>query len=388
MLRYFAFFLIITGLLGLGYFFAPKIYETYFNPHKISTKNWPVSQKDYIDQKEGLDESSKSTKESSESIANEELKLAPLPSQKILPNNYHVFQSFNNCGPAALSMTLSYYGITKSQQELGNDLRPYQNPQGDNDDKSVTLEELALKSEEFGFVPFHRPNGNFELLAQFINNDMPVITRTWLKPNEDIGHYRVVKGFNNTNRTFLQDDSLQGSNLVYTVDEFDAVWKQFGYEYLVLVPKEKVDLANKILGDNADPKVAWKESLEYWQKQVAQNPGDTHSRFNLSVAYYMNGMYSESVKEFEAVSNKISFRTLWYQIEPILAYVELKQYDKVFQITDEIINNHNRAYSELYIIRGEIYKEQGATDKARAEFEKAVLYNSSMKKAKDALNSL
>ena len=69
--------------------------------------------------------------------------LPPLPSQKILPNDYHVFQTFNNCGPAALSMELSYYGINISQQELVQDLRPYQNPQGDNDDKSVTLDELA-----------------------------------------------------------------------------------------------------------------------------------------------------------------------------------------------------------------------------------------------------
>ncbi len=29
--------------------------------------------------------------------------LASLPSQKILANDYHIFQTFNNCGPAALS---------------------------------------------------------------------------------------------------------------------------------------------------------------------------------------------------------------------------------------------------------------------------------------------
>src|SRR3990167_10565658 len=106
---------------------------------------------------------------------------------KVLSNDYHVFQSFNNCGPAALSMALSYYGINESQQKLGQDLRPYQNPQGDNDDKSVTLSELAEKSKEFGFVPFHRPNGDFEKIKYFIASDIPVITRTWTKPNEDIG---------------------------------------------------------------------------------------------------------------------------------------------------------------------------------------------------------
>src|SRR3989344_7034816 len=47
---------------------------------------------------------------------------------KILNNDYHTFQSFNNCGPAALSMALSYYRINETQQKLGQDLRPYQVP--------------------------------------------------------------------------------------------------------------------------------------------------------------------------------------------------------------------------------------------------------------------
>src|SRR3989344_2491877 len=78
------------------------------------------------------------------------------PSKKVLNSNYHVFQSFNNCGPAALSMALSYYGINVSQEVLGQALRPYQVPGGNNDDKSVTLEELAEKSKEYNLVPYHR----------------------------------------------------------------------------------------------------------------------------------------------------------------------------------------------------------------------------------------
>src|SRR3989338_6887144 len=101
-----------------------------------------------------------------------------IPNSKVLPGTYHIFQTFNNCGPAAFSMALSYYGINKSQQELGNEIRPYQVANGDNDDKSVTLEELAEKSKEFNLVPFHRPNGTIELIKLFLTYDLPVITRT------------------------------------------------------------------------------------------------------------------------------------------------------------------------------------------------------------------
>lgn len=139
-----------------------------------------------------------------------------IPNSKTLKTDYHIFQTFNNCGPAALSMALHFYGVDVSQEELGLALRPYQVANGDNDDKSVTLDELANKAKDYGFIPFHRPMGNPQLIKRFITNGIPVITRTWTKPNEDIGHFHVVKGYDDDSQTFLQDDSLQGkkSNLL------------------------------------------------------------------------------------------------------------------------------------------------------------------------------
>ena len=41
--------------------------------------------------------------------------LLPIPEAKVLAGGSHLFQTFNNCGPAVLSMALSYYGIDVSQ---------------------------------------------------------------------------------------------------------------------------------------------------------------------------------------------------------------------------------------------------------------------------------
>jgi len=310
------------------------------------------------------------------------------PQRKVLPTDYHIFQTFNNCGPAALSMALRFYGIHVSQEELGQALRPYQVPNGDNDDKSVTLDELAEKSKEYGFVPYHRPMGNPDLVKQFIANDMPIITRTWTKPNEDIGHYRVVKGYDETAGIFIQDDSLQNKNLEYTYADFNEIWKKFNYEYLVLVPKDKVELAEQILRENSDAKTAWQNAVENSERELAQNPDDLYARFNLSVAFYNIGAYQKSVEEFEKVEKRLPFRTLWYQIEPILAYFELGNYQRVFSITDKVLNNYNRAFSELYFIRGEMYLKQGNTTAAKQEFEKAILYNRNLKETWLMLNSI
>ncbi|OGH08120.1 MAG: hypothetical protein A2W22_01535 [Candidatus Levybacteria bacterium RBG_16_35_11] len=312
----------------------------------------------------------------------------PIPSQRTLKTDYHIFQTFNNCGPAALSMALRFYGISVSQQEIGEALRPYQIPNGDNDDKSVTLDELSEKSKEYGLIPYHRPMGNPDLIKQFIANDMPVIARTLTKPNEDIGHYRVIKGYNEGTAIFIQDDSLQNKNLEYSYTDFNEIWKKFNYEYLVLVPNDKQELAERILGENKDIKTAWQNAVKNSQNELAQNPNDTYAKFNLSVAYFNVGDYQRSVEEFEKVESFLPFRTLWYQIEPIQAYFMLGNYNEVFQISDNILNTYNRAFSELYILRGKIYQNQGNIEMARLEFEKAVFYNSNLKEAKDLLESV
>jgi len=316
------------------------------------------------------------------------IKLKTPPQTKILQGGTHAFETFNNCGPATLSMALSYSGVKVTQQELGQALRPYQHPKGDNDDKSTTLEELAEKSKEYGHIPFFRPMGNPEIIKLFVSYDIPVMARTLTKPTEDIAHYRLVKGYDDVAREFTQDDSLQGKDLKYTYEAFDALWGSLGYEFLVVVPKDKEAIARAILGKNADSNTAWSQAVEFFNSKLAQNSNDVQARFNLSVAYHKVGDYQRSVEEFEKVENKLSFRTLWYQIEPIESYFQLGDYARVFQITDKILNNNNRAFSELYLLRGEIYKKQGKTALARSEFEKAVLYNKSLKAAQDALNSL
>lgn len=311
-----------------------------------------------------------------------------VPVAKTLPTDYWISQTFNNCGPASLSMDLYFYGIKVSQGELGQSLRPYQVANGDNDDKSVTLDELAKKGEEYGFVSFHRPNGNIDMIKKFISIGIPVIAETLTHMNEDIGHYRVVKGFDESRKVLIQDDSLQGKNLTYTYDDFNALWETFNYEYLVLIPKDKQALAEQILGEDKDFKTSWKKAAEVAKAKFSTSPSDTYAGFNISIALYNIGDYSGSAKAFEQVEARLTFRTLWYQIEPIEAYYQLGNYKKVFEITDKILNNGNKAFSELYIIRGNIYLKQGRKDLAKQEFEKAVLYNKNLKEAEDALKSV
>lgn len=304
--------------------------------------------------------------------------LPPIPSAKTLPGGNQIFQTFNNCGPASLSMALSHFGLNVSQQTIGRTLRPYQQAQGNNDDKSVTFAELsALASEDYGFLVYHRPAGSVELLERLVTLDLPVLTRTLLTVNEDIGHYRVVKGYDQTAGVLIQDDSLQNANLRYAYDDFSALWQPFNYEFLVLVPVEKQTEVELVLGELLDEQVAWQKALELADTESARQPNNLYAGLNRSIALYHLGRYEESAMTYEQVAGRLPFRTLWYQLEPILAYYQLGEHDRVLSMTNEILNNANRAYSELYYLRGKIYEQRGDQSLANQAFADARAYNSS-----------
>ena len=293
---------------------------------------------------------------------------------------YHVFQSFNNCGPATLAMALNYWGVASDQQSLGMEIRPNQNPQGINDDKSMMAYEFITFSEKYGLTAVVRPNGDISKLKKFIANDIPVIVRTWLHPNEDIGHFRIIRGYNENQ--ILQNDSYEGPNLYYDNQTFLSMWEPFNFGYIIVYPKEKQALVEEILGEEFDERKAWENSLS---RNIGSDP---YSLFNQSVANYYLGNYQEAVTLFEQAEPNLPSRMLWYQLEPIMAYQKTGNSERVFSLTSSILNSGNGGFAELYQIRGEVYRSLGQNDLARSEFEQAYLYNSNLISAKMAAEEL
>ena len=276
-------------------------------------------------------------------------------------------------------MALSYYGVRVSQEELASALRPYNNRTGNNDDKSTPPDELAEKAKEYGLVPYYRAHGNIALLKQFIANGMPVLIRTLLEPGKDYAHYRVIKGYDDNTQEIIQDDSLQGKNIRYSYDDFLELWQPFNYAYLVLARPAEQKNIETILGNDVTAEAAWRNALRVAEWEAEADPGDIDARFNKAVAAYYLNDYARAVREFEQVQERLPMRTIWYQIEPIQAYFELQDYARVFALTDMIFNQNNRAFSELYVLRGKSYREQGDEARAQQEFEKALLYNKHFK---------
>ena len=329
----------------------------------------------------------------SEAIANLNIESKPVDLKKPgdyaqLTNKYHVYQSFNNCGPATLSMAMAWYGVKVPQEELANKMRPFQHPKGDNDDKTIFTYEFVNWANEYGLEAIGRVNGDIELLKKFISNGIPVVVKTWLKPNEDIGHFRFVTGYDENKQIIVQDDSYEGPNKKIGYYDFLTMWQAFNYSYVVVYTADLKAKVDSIIGEEIDEQVAWRNALKRAEEESLKDENNPYPHFNISTASFHLADFGKSVKEYEKVENNLPRRMLWYQIEPIKAYQHLKNYDRVFEIIEKILENGNRSFSELYMIRGEIYLKQGLKDKAKEQFELALKYNTNMEDAKKALENL
>lgn len=311
------------------------------------------------------------------------------PDSYVIPSASHVGQTFNNCGPASLSMALSYFGVNVTQDELREQMRPFNNPAGGLDDKSVFAPEFVEYAQKYGMQSIARPNGTPELLKKLIANDVPVVLRTWLHPNEDIGHFRIVRGYDDTRGVFIQDDSYEGRNLEYSYATFEEMWKPFNYGYILVYPQEKDAVVTAIIGDEIDEQQAYRNAKERAERALVTNPNSGYDLFNLSTVYFHLGDSQKSVEYYEkAQAAMLPARMMWYQYEPLEAYLQIGDYERVFALTDWIIRNNNTAFSEMYILRGKAYQAQGNIQAARTEFEKAVYYNKNLKIAQEALQSI
>lgn len=314
---------------------------------------------------------------------------AKIPQKKSIEGLSHAYQTFNNCSSVGLMVALSHWGIRDSQEAIAEATRPWNNSGGNNDDKSVTLYELAdYASSKRGLLTYVRPNGSLELLKEFIANDIPVVARTLMYPKDDIVHYRVVRGYDDAAGKIIESDGINGPNMTMTYGEWMHLWRNFNYSYLIVVPPEKKALVEKILGEERDEKAAWQNAKARAESAVSKNPNDHVAHYNLVTALYYLGDYEGAVREFEKIEPALTRRVLWYQHEPIEAYFKLRQYDRVLELTESVINDNNKSVSELYVLRGKIFESRGELAAARSEYEKAIQYNEHLQSAIDALAGL
>jgi len=317
-------------------------------------------------------------------IINNGPKVKPVGTKVILKGATWVPQTYNNCGPATVSMALQHFGYTVDQETTKRALRT-----GD-DDKNVFMYEVQnyLKSD-YGVEYRLLYNGDEQKIKLLLSNGFYVMVEDWLHPGEDIGHFVIIRGYDDEKGVFIFDDSYLGNDTTHPYDAFvNAQWKPYNREYLVMYKPEQEQLAEKIIGDDWNETTMYQHAAVKAQAEIQQNPKDMYAYFNLGSSYFGLKEYDKAAKAYTA-SQSLGWpqRMLWYEIQPVQTMNELGRYDDAIKLADLGLWA-NDSFSELHFEKARAYKGLGQRDKAREEAEKTLLYSPNYEPAKELLLSL
>jgi tetratricopeptide (TPR) repeat protein len=324
----------------------------------------------------------------------------PAPESARLGLIGHIFQDWNNCGPATLAMALSYFQFYPTQSDTAAILKP--NPE----DRNVSPDEMAAYvNEQTEFAALTRTNGTLPTLKRLIADGHPVIVELGIDPPgeyawlEWYGHYLLVVAYDDAKEQIWVYDSWFGTSEVpgenanaegriVKYDELSSYWRQFNNNYIVLYRPEEEAAVHDIIGQDMDDGYMWQQSLIRTQTLLNAEPEDAYLWFNLGTIYNALGDFEKAASAFDQARNiGLPWRMLWYQFGPYQAYYEVGRYEDVILLADTTLTDRPY-FEESYYYKGLALAAMGNEEQARDNLERAVRFNPNFSPAAEALAQL
>ncbi len=303
----------------------------------------------------------------------------------------HAWQTWNNCGPATLTMNLSYYGLMLDQAEAGAALRRHE------DDKNVGPEELAAYARSQGLHATVRVNGSTDLLRTLLSNAIPVLIETWHEDEagDGLGHYRLLTGYDDAAGHWIAYDTFDANELVnpegtyagirIPYGELDRLWRYFNRTYILIYPPEQADLIGRIPGAAGPPDAMWRDALLKAQAETAADAADPIAWFNLGTSANAVGDTLQAAEAYDrARALGLPWRMFWYQFGAFEAYAGQARYADLLGLADETLRG-TTSIEEVHYWRGIALAGLGQTDAARSAWQQAIALNPAFQPAVEAL---
>jgi tetratricopeptide (TPR) repeat protein len=321
-----------------------------------------------------------------------------LSSAPAAPPSAHLYgftvvkQGWNECGPANITMALSYYGWKETLDYASAYLKP------DREDKNVNPWELvSFVNEKSGVRALTRVGGDMALLKQFLAHNIPVIIETgyMYEGSSWLGHYQTVVGYDNSAGVFYIYDTYlgtgeNGTGMPRPFADFDQFWEDFNRTFIVLYKQEDENTVRSILGDRADVTQSEEIAADTAQEEAKTNPQNAFAWFNLGSSLAKLGQYDKSVSAYDEARRlgTLPWRITLYQFGPFEAYYNVGRYSDVQALIDAAMNNGGEYVEEIYYWQGQVYAAEGDKAKAASAYRQALNHNPKYTTAQDALNSL
>ena len=325
----------------------------------------------------------------------------PLPDYIRLEGITHHFQDWNNCGPATLTMALSYFGHYVRQSDVATFLKP--NPE----DRNVTPEEMVayVAQEVDGIEAIFRANGDIDTIRRLLAHDIPVVVEIGIDPPGEFrwlgwyGHYLLIVAYDDTLEQFwvydswfgtsaepLQNADVNGRILSYA--EMDEYWIHFNRNYIAFYTPEQTTLVADLIGPAIADSVMWSQALQRVRAETAADPENAFHWFNLGTVYNHLGQYEQAATAFDqARAIGLPWRMLWYQFGPYEAYYQIGRYDDLLLLTETTLKDRPY-FEESFYYKGLALAALGQPNEARTNLQKAVDFNPNFTPAVTALTNL
>lgn len=317
--------------------------------------------------------------------------------QSALPGSWHlngithIYQGWNNCGPATLTMGLTYYGYPDDQYPAAQWLKP------NSEDKNVSPWQMLeyVNSQVGGTVyALERQGGTLERLKQLIaSNFVVLIEEGYDPPGENLGwmgHYLLISGYDDAAQQFTTQDSYKGPNMLYSYDHIAEFWEHFNHLYIVLYEKSREAELMTLLGSDADEYQNNYNALVQATQDAQADNRDPFAWFNVGTNYVALGDYEKAAAAYDIARNLgLPWRMMWYQFGPFEAYYQLGRYDDMLTLADANLNDGGGQYVEETFYYGGLAREGlGQNDRAMNNFNGALTFNSNFTPARVARDAL
>ncbi len=328
----------------------------------------------------------------------------PLPPAALLTGVKCERQFMNNCGPATLSMYLSFYDWGKDQIAAQGVLRP-----NDLDANVMPSELVDFVNEQTEQRAIWRYGGDLQTIRTLVSAGFPVMIERGFEPyslrDEGwVGHYNLVVGYDDGIESLTFQDSYLMSyppwggeipvetwdtftGFAFSYSDLEQTWRAFNSVFIVVYPPEKENEVLDLLGPLASEEEACRIAYD---RAVAETSSmaDIRDQF---FAWFNAGTSLVCLQDYAAAASAYDtaygiypdiplgerpYRMLWYQEGPYLAYYYSERYQDVINLASQTLGYMAEpVLEESYYWRAISYHALGQTNLAAADLRTSLKYH-------------
>lgn len=330
---------------------------------------------------------------------------APLPPSVLLTGIRLEAQTMNNCGPATLSMNLSYYDWGKDQDAVDNILKP-----NIKDVNVMPYELVDYVNEHTEYKALWRYGGELQTIRALLNAGIPVMIEKGFYPftlrNEGwLGHYNLVVGYDDEREILTVQDSYLtlhtpwGTEIAreqfesfigfdFAYSELEQAWRSFNYVFIVVFPPQRENEVLNILGPLATTEGAYQVAYDRAMAESTSMLEDPRDRF---FAWFNVGTNLVGKQDYPAAAAAFDhafeiypdievrsrpYRILWYEVSPYEAYYKAERYEDVIALANQTLQHMAEpVLEESYYWRGLSYLAVGNTTRGLADLRSSLQFH-------------